>query len=81
MPSNDVEKLRSEIDRLKIKLKKAESVMKSAPAERQYTIYLMQANALLEEQYQKQQEVIEAYQKHYERYSHFYADYEKRMIQ
>lgn len=80
MPTNKIEKLETEIEKLKQKLKKAENIMGSEFKDRQYTIYLMQANASLEREYERQAEIIEAYQKHYQRYSHFYADYEKSMI-
>jgi hypothetical protein len=79
MPND--EKLKKENERLRAKLSLAENQLKSSPKERGYTIYLMQANALLEKEYSLQQEVIEAYQKHYARYTHFYAEYEKRMLQ
>lgn len=89
MPSDlekENQKLLKENERLTIKLKLAEQIIKGSEygnniEGKKYTIYLMQTNAILEKEYETQLEVIEQYQKHYSRYSHFYADLEKRMLQ
>jgi hypothetical protein len=62
------------------KIKKMEDTRKENTGKDWYLEYLIKSNLDLERQYADLSEIIEKYQKHYQTYSHFYAEFEKRMI-
>lgn len=72
-----VKELEGQIEKLKSKARDMEREFKTTPSDKWYLLYLMKANASLEREVDKRQEVIEQYQKHYQKFGKLYLDYER----
>lgn len=72
-----VKELEGQLEKLKAKAWKMEKEFKISPSDKWYLQYLMGANASLEREVEKRQEIVEQYQRHYNKFGKLYLDYER----
>lgn len=72
-----LKKLTEDNDRLRERNLKMTQMGRQYAKDRWYLAYLQSEMFTLERQYERQQDIIEQYQRHFSKYGHFYADLER----